>query len=93
MERDIDTRNGDCGDTAFECGGLGASGSLGDVIANDSANGDRIQGLGSENLGDVGQSVEGLKRAGADVLLELNVVVHNLKERICFEGNQIDQCY
>lgn len=37
------------------------------------------------------QNVEGLERASTYVLLELDVVVNNLKEGVCLTGDQADQ--
>ena len=91
MERDVDTHDWNCGGAAFECDGLGTSGILGDVRTDEDEEGGGVQVLGGKGVGGVGKSGEGLERAGADVLLELDVVVYNLKERGCFVGYHVDQ--
>ncbi len=91
MERDVDAHDWNCGGAAFEGDGLGTSGVLGDVRADEGEERGGIQVLGSKGAGGVGKSVEGLERAGADVLLELDVVVDNLEERVCFAGYRVDQ--
>lgn len=59
MERNVDAHNGDCGSATFECDGLVADGSLGDVSTDEGEQGAVIQGLEGEGVGSVGQNVEG----------------------------------
>ena len=93
MERDVDAYDRNGSGTAFEGDGLGACGTYGDVSADEGKEGAGIQVLGGEGVGGVGQSIEGLECAGANVLLELNVVVYDFKEGSSFAGNQIYQSY
>ncbi len=91
MKRDVDAHDWNCGGAAFEGDRVGTSGILGDVGADEGEEGGGVQVLGDKGVGGVGKSGEGLERAGADVLLELDVVVDNLKERVCFAGYRVDQ--
>ena len=90
MKRDVDTRDGDGGFTAFEGDGFGSGRHLSDVGADEGKERCVIQVPGREGIGSMAQGVEGLKCTGADVLLHLDVVIYDFKERIGLTGDQID---
>ena len=48
--------NGHCGSATFECGGLVANGILGDVPAHGAEKGRAIQGVKSDDVGNMGQT-------------------------------------
>ena len=71
MERDDDAHNVDCGGATFECNGLVAIGSLGDINGYGGEQRGKIQGLKGEGVGGVGQNIEVQERASVDVMVTI----------------------